>query len=371
MSERMTRRDALMRTAAVLTPSLAPLSFAQAQDDASKKLGWAIVGIGGLSMGQILPGFAECTKSRVTALVSGSPAKAKEQAEKYGAKRVYHYDNYDNIKSDPDIDVVYIVLPNGMHAEYTIRALNAGKHVLCEKPMANTPEECEAMIRAARRNNRKLMIAYRCQYEPYNRAAIEICRTGQIGKLKTIVSDHGFRIGDPSQWRLNKKLAGGGSLMDIGIYSLQAARYLTGEEPTEVEALSYSTPNDPRFKEVEETIHFMLRFPSGTLANLTSSYGYSGANRIRVIGDLGFVDMEPATSYGGIRLRMAGKNGYEEKKFAEKNQFGIEMDYFSDCILNKKEPKTAGEEGLRDVKIMMAIYEAARTGGRVKLTGEK
>jgi predicted dehydrogenase len=367
MSERLTRRDALLRTAAVLTPSFALPARASAQDNTQKKLGWAIVGIGGLSMGQILPGFAQCEKSQLVALVSGHPAKARENADKYGAKRLYDYDNFDNIKSDPDIDIVYIVLPNGMHAEYTIRALNAGKHVLCEKPMANTPEECESMIKAAKKNDRKLMIAYRCHYEPYNKAAIEICRSGQIGKVMSVISDHGFHIGDPTQWRLNKKLAGGGSLMDIGIYSLQAARYLTGEEPTAVEAFQYTDTNDPRFKEVEETIHFMLQFPSGALANLTSSYGYSSANRIRAIGDSGFLDMEPATAYGGLRLRVAGRNGFEEKKFVEKNQFAIEMDYFSDCVRNHTEPATAGDEGLRDLKIIMGIYEAARTGNRVKL----
>ena len=380
-SERVNRREALLRAAAFLSPSLALAGSANAAvpnenalstpivQPETKPVGWAIVGIGGLSQGQILPGFAECTRSKLAALVSGSPEKAQMNADKYGAKKIYSYENFDRIKNNQEIDAVYIVLPNGLHAEYTIRALQAGKHVLCEKPMANTPEECEAMIKAAKDANRKLMIAYRCQYEPYNRAAIEVCKSGQIGKVKSIISDHGFRAGNPAQWRLNKKLAGGGSLMDIGIYSLQAARYLTGEEPTEVAAEIYSTPNDPRFKEVEEAVHFMLRFPGGTLANLTSSYGYAGANRIRAIGDAGFLDMEPATSYKGLTLRVRGKNGMEEKKFDEKNHFAIEMDYFSDCIQNNKVPKTPGEEGLRDLRIITAIYEAARTGKTVSLKG--
>ena len=363
LKNRLPRRDLLLGAAALLSPAVAP---AVAQD--TKKLGYAIVGIGGLSQGQILPGFAQCEKSKLVALVSGSPDKAQANAEKYGATKTYNYENFDRIINNQEIDVVYIVLPNGMHAEYTIRALKAGKHVLCEKPMANTPEECETMIKAAKDAKRKLMIAYRCHYEPYNKAAMEVCRDGTIGKVKTVVSDHGFRIGDPTQWRLNRKLAGGGSLMDIGIYSLQAARYMTGEEPVEVSAYTFSTPNDPRFKEVEETVHFMLRFPSGALANCTSSYGYSGANRIRVIGESGFLDMEPATSYRGLKLRVRGKNGMEEKTFEEKNQFAIEMDYFSDCILTNKEPKTAGEEGLRDLKIMMAIYESAKTGKSIALT---
>ena len=199
-----------------------------------------------------------------------------------------------------------------MHAEYTVRAAQAGKHVLSEKPMANTPAECRQMIEASRQAQRKLMVAYRVRYEPYNQALIKVARDKEFGPLKVVLSDHGFNIGDPAQWRLKRAMAGGGSLMDIGIYSLNAARYVTGEEPTEVSAMEYTTPNDPRFAEVEETINFQLRFPSGVLANCSSSYG-APFNRIRVVGTNGWAELEPATSYGGLRMRAGTYTKVEER----------------------------------------------------------
>src|SRR6266404_2207749 len=245
----------------------------QVPDPPGKKLGWAIVGLGSLAINQILPAFAKCEKSRVVALVSGHPDKANKLALRYGvnAKNIYNYQNYDSIRDNAEVDVIYIVLPNGMHAEYTVRGLQAGKHVLSEKRMANTPDDCQKMIDAGRKAGRKLMVAYRCRYEPYNKEAIRIARSGELGPTQVILANNGWRVTDPDQWRLKKDLAGGGSMMDIGIYALQAARYLSGEEPTEINALIYTTPNDPRFKEVEENINFQLRFPSGILANCTSS----------------------------------------------------------------------------------------------------
>src|SRR5215467_12156830 len=296
---------ALLREAAVAQ---------QVPDPPGKKLGWAIVGLGSLSIHQILPAFDKCEKTKVVALVSGHPDKANKLAQRYGiaAKNIYNYQNYDSIRDNPEVDVIYIVLPNGMHAEYTVRGLQAGKHVLSEKPMARTPAECQQMIDAGKKANRKLMVAYRCRYEPYNREAIRMAQSGELGKTKVIVSEHGFNIGDPKQWRLNRELAGGGSLMDIGIYALNAARYLTGEEPTELTAMSYTTPGDPRFKEVEETINFQLRFPSGILANCSSSYGYDSQNRYRVVGTDGWVELEPATIYSNLRMRVHKKNLLEE-----------------------------------------------------------
>ncbi len=279
-SKEITRRGFISKVGGgVLAASIpgALLKPAQAQlkvpDAPGKKLGWAVVGLGSLSINQILPAFATCEKSKVVALVSGHPDKAGKLALRYGvdAKNIYNYQNYDSIKSNPEVDVIYIVLPNGMHAEYTVRGLQAGKHVLCEKPMANTPAECQQMIDAGRKADRKLMIAYRCRYEPYNREAIRIARSGELGPTQMILADTGFRMSDPTVWRLNKQMAGGGSMMDIGIYALNASRYLTGEEPKEVNAMIYSTPGDPRFKEVEEHVTFQLRFPSGILANCSSS----------------------------------------------------------------------------------------------------
>jgi len=334
-----------------------------------KKLGWAIVGLGSLAINQILPAFALCEKAKVVALVSGHPDKANKLALRYGVnpKNIYNYQNYDSIRDNPEVDIIYIVLPNGMHAEYTVRGLQAGKHVLTEKPMANTPAECQQMVDAGHKANRKLMVAYRCQYEPYNREAIRVARSKELGTIKVILADAGFNMKDPNQWRLKKSLAGGGSLMDIGIYALQAARYLTGEEPKEVNAMMYSTPGDERFKEVEEAINFQLRFPSGVLANCTSSYGYAWQSHYRVVTTDGWLEMDPATAYSGLRMRIHRGNIIEEKDLPVVDHFAAEMEHMSECVMQNKEPLTPGEEGLRDLTIMHALYEAANTGKTVKL----
>jgi predicted dehydrogenase len=350
--------------------SMATRAFAQqVPEPPGRKLGWAIVGLGNLAINQILPAFAKCEKSKVVALVSGHPDKAAKLAARYGVspKAIYNYQNYDTLKDNPEVDVIYVVLPNSMHTEYTIRGAEAGKHVLSEKPMANTPGDCQAMIDAAKKAGKKLMVAYRCRYEPFNKEMIRMAREQELGPVKVIVADHGFNIGDPTQWRLKKEFAGGGSLMDIGIYSLQAARYITGEEPVEINAVTYTTPGDVRFKEVEETINFQLRFPSGVLANCTSSYGYAGQNKYRVIATKGWFELEPATSYTGLRMKIRRNNATEDRDIPQRDHFALEMDHMSDCVMENKDPLTPGEEGLRDLKLMMAIYEAARTGKTVKV----
>ena len=338
-------------------------------DPPGKKMGWAIVGLGSLAINQILPAFAQSDKSKVVALVSGHRDKAEKLAARYAVntKNIYSYENYDSIKDNPEVDIIYIVLPNSMHAEYTVRGLQAGKHVLSEKPMATTPEDCQRMIDAGKKANKKLMVAYRCQYEPYNQEAIRMARSQEFGPTKVIVADAGFPIGDPTQWRLKKSMAGGGCLMDIGIYALQASRYLSGEEPVELNAVSYTTPGDVRFKEVEETINFQLRFPSGVLANCTSSYGYFPTSRFRVTGTKGEFELNPGGWYDGLRLFVHHGNVTEERALPARDQFALEMDHMSQCVMENKEPKTPGEEGLRDLKIMMAIYQAASTGKTVKL----
>jgi glucose-fructose oxidoreductase len=334
-----------------------------------KQVGFALVGLGNLSINQLMPAFARSRQAKLVGFVSGSPDKARQLAGTYGvdAKNIYSYDNYDRIADNPAIEAIYVVLPNSMHPEYTIRALKAGKHVLCEKPMANTPQECEQMIAAAKAANRKLMVGYRVRYEPYNQALIAYAReTADAGPTRVILADAGFNIGDPKQWRLRKQMAGGGSLMDIGIYALNAARYLSGEEPAAVNAMMHSTPNDPRFTEVEENITFQLRFPGGILANCTSSYGGS-FNRFRVTKPRGSAELDPASSYTGLRMRVFRGGAIEERILPQRDHFALEMDHFADCILKNTEPITPGEEGLKDLKVMMAIYEAARTGRTVPL----
>jgi predicted dehydrogenase len=339
-------------------------------DAPGKKVGYAIVGLGQLAIWSILPAFAKCEKSKVVALVSGHADKANKIAARYGvnAKNIYNYENYDSIKNNPEVDVIYIVLPNSMHAEYSIRGLQAGKHVLCEKPMATKVSDCEAMIAAAKKADRKLMIAYRCRYEPFNQEMIKMARNQELGKVKLIQNDAGFNIGDPTQWRLKKALAGGGSLMDIGIYSLQAARYIAGEEPTEVQAMEYTTSNDPRFTEVEEATSFQLRFPSGILANCTSNYGCEYRSHFRAIAEKGYFELDPAMSYSGLRMRVYQSGQLTERSIPVRDHFASEMEHMSECVMENKEPHTPGEEGLRDMKYLMAIYEAAKTGKTVRLT---
>jgi predicted dehydrogenase len=250
-----------------------------------------------------------------------------------------------------------------MHREYTERAAKIGKHVLCEKPMATSVRDCQAMIDACKEANRKLMIAYRVRYEPVNRAAIQLCRDKAIGQIKVINADTGFPLRDPSVWRLKKSLAGGGALMDIGIYGLNATRYLTGEEPIEVSAMTYQPKDDPAFKEVEESCTWQMKFPGGALAICSTSYNYPGVNRYRVMGTNGWFELDPATYYGGNHIR----GTMPVPELHEINHFAAEMDHFADCVLNDKTPLTPGEEGLADLRVMEAIYESAASGATVKL----
>lgn len=339
-----------------------------------KRIGYAIVGLGNLSLGQILPAFGACKNSKPVALVSGHPDKAQKVAAQYGiaAKNIYSYDTFDQIKNNPEIDAVYIVLPNSMHEEFVVRAAKAGKHVLCEKPMATSAKAAQNMIDACNKAGKKLMIAYRIQYEPHNRQAMKWAREKHFGKVKLIEAINTQNIGDPTQWRLKKSLSGGGSLPDIGLYCLNTTRFILGEEPHTVIASQYSTPGDERFKEVEETVMWQMYFPSGAVVNASTSYGVHQARRYRCYADNGgWFGLDPAFEYERNQMEASQAQGKMEVKqspsLGEKKQFALEMDHFSDCILENKIPFTPGEEGLQDHKIMEAIYEAARTGKPVQL----
>jgi predicted dehydrogenase len=339
-----------------------------------KRIGYAIVGLGNLSLGQILPAFGASKYSKPVALVSGDGDKAKKIAAQYGIdpKNIYNYQTFDQIKNNPEIDAVYIVLPNALHEEYVVLAAKAGKHVLCEKPMATSAKACQHMIDACKSANKKLMIAYRIQYEPHNRLVMQWARNQKFGKVKVIEMMNSQNIGDPAQWRLHKGLSGGGSLPDIGLYCLNTARFVLGEEPHTVMATTYSTPGDERFKEVEESVLWQMHFPSGAIVNASTSYGVHQARRYRCYGDKGgWFGMDPAFDYERLQMEASQAQGKQEIKMApvikEEKQFALEMDHFSQCILENKEPYTPGEEGLQDHKIMEAIYESAKTGKPVKL----
>jgi predicted dehydrogenase len=327
-----------------------------------KKLGYCIVGLGRISMQHFMPATKTSDRARVVALVSGHRDKADKEAEKYGipAKNIYSYDNYDAIADNKGIDAVYIALPNSMHAEYTIRAAKAGKHVLCEKPMATSVRDSQEMISACRKANRKLMIAYRCQFEPLNLRAIQMIRDGKLGRIQAIESANGFNI-RPNEWRLNGKLAGGGPLMDVGVYSLNACRFLTGEEPGDIKADSSVIDHDGRFQEVEENLSWTMKFPSGVVASCNTTYGCSMPGFYRVHGSQGMIHMEPAFSYEGIRLtaRIQGEPPIDEPNpERDPAQFVREADHLADCVRENREPKPNGDEGLKDMKIMMEIYKS-------------
>ncbi len=340
----------------------------------AKRIGYAIVGLGKLTLEQILPALSTCKFSKVVALVSGDADKASNVARQYGVDplSIYNYQNFDTIKNNPEVDVVYVVLPNSMHKDFTIRSAKAGKHVLCEKPMATSSKEAQQMIDACKSAGKKLMIAYRIQYEPNNRMIQSWVRQNKYGKVRLMESTNVQNSGDFDQWRLKKALAGGGSLPDIGLYSINTARFLTGKEPEWVSATTYSTPGDERFKEVEETVLFQMRFPDGMLLNSSCSYGVHDSKRYRLFADKGgWYGMDPAYNYKGLRMEVShaeGKVEHKENPFiGEKDQFALEIDHMSRCVLENKMPYTPGEEGMQDHVIMEAIYESARTGKPVSL----
>jgi predicted dehydrogenase len=344
-----------------------------------ERVGFAVVGLGRLALQQLLPAFGASKRCRLTAVVSGNRGKAMTVAGQYGLPegRVYDYASFDRIEGAKDVEVVLIALPNGLHAEYTVRAAQAGKHVLCEKPMAPTVADCDRMIDACRIADRKLMIAYRLQYEPFNREVIRLSRGGELGRLKGLVATNGQAQGDPKQWRLVRSLAGGGSLVDVGVYCVNAARYVTGEEPISACGFVHSTAGDERFREVEEQVDFLLRFPSGFVLTGTTSYGVHNTKGYRVLGAEGWAELDPAFSYSGQVLRVAreqrgaGTEAIEQRRIQPKNHFALEMDHMARCVRENIRPHTPGEEGRADVSIMTAIYESARSERTVALPEQK
>ncbi|TXN21788.1 Gfo/Idh/MocA family oxidoreductase [Methylobacterium sp. WL9] len=333
-----------------------------------KRVGFAIVGLGRLTLEEILPAFAAAKSARAVALVSGSPEKARLVAAQYGigAEAIYSYEEWDRLKANATVQAVYIVTPNSLHRDQVIAAAGAGKHVLCEKPMATSSAEARDMVEACTRAGRRLMIAYRCQYEPYNREVARLSRSGELGRVRLIQAFNGQTSGLPEQWRLKRALSGGGALPDIGLYCLNGVRALLGEEPVSVQAQTYSPEGERRFAEVEESVVFTLRFLSGAIAQCTTSYGVYESRRLQVHTEKSDIDLENAFAYRGQRLVVShreGKRGQrDEVVIAPKNQFALELDHMAECILKDRRPRTPGEEGLQDQILMEAIYEAARTG---------
>lgn len=348
----------------VSVPSLTAAEPKNPASSSSRKLGVALLGLGGYSAGQLGPALQETQRCRLSAVVTGTPAKAERWQKKYDLPTscLYNYENFDRIAENPDVDIVYVVTPNGLHRDFVVRAAKAGKHVICEKPMATTVEDCDAMIAACQDAKRKLSIGYRLHFEPHNLEVARLGRSKELGAIKKIEAYDAFSSRGGT-WRFDPKLAGGGPLMDVGIYCVQAACYASGEEPIGVTA-KFPPKTDPeRFREIEETITWTMEFPSGALADCMTSYNQS-ANLLRVEAAEGWVELSPAYSYRGI----GGKSSRGKLDFPQVNQQALQMDGFAACILEDKPTIVPGEMGRRDVRILVAIYEAARTGKRVDLS---
>jgi predicted dehydrogenase len=330
-----------------------------------RKVRYAVVGLGHIAQVAVLPAFRNTANAELFALVSGNPDKLEKVGKKYELEHLYSYDDYSRALSN--VDAVYLTLPNHLHREYAVRAAAAGVHVLCEKPMAVTSEDCQAMIEAANQNHAKLMIAYRLHFEAANLEAIRLARAGKLGALRIFTSEFAQQVADDNV-RVRESVArGGGPVYDMGVYCINAARYLFGSEPTEVFAITGNN-GDKRFQRVEEMTSVMVRFPEDRLATFTCSFGAADVSRYALIGTKGVLRADPAYEYArALKHQWTGGEKSKSRTFPKRDQFAAQLVYFSDCVLKDKAPEPSGLEGLADVRIVEAIYESARTKKTVPL----
>ena len=334
----------------------------------AKKVRYAVVGLGYISQVAVLPAFQHAREnSELLALVSGDATKRAQLAKKYGVSKTYSYEQFPECLESGLIDAVYIALPNNMHRAYTEGAARAGIHVLCEKPMAVTEQECEAMIEATSRANVKLMIAYRLHFEQGNLAAMAAVRDGQIGEPRIFRSGFCQQV-TPGNSRLQNEL-GGGPLYDIGVYCINAARYLFRAEPEEVFAYAATRAQDERFKEIDEMSAALLRFPDDRLATFACSFGAADRSTYEVIGTKGVVKMDPAYEMvGDLKSEITVEGRAQKATYKKRDQFGPELVYFSKCILENTEPEPGGKEGLADVRIIRALLESQEKSRPVRIS---
>jgi predicted dehydrogenase len=324
-------------------------------------INYAVVGAGWISQIAFLPGVAQSGNSRVAAIVTGDRTKAAQLAEFHGVDTIVGYDGYDALLASSKIDVVYIALPNDMHADFAIRAARAGRHVMVEKPLAVNEDESLAIIAAARKANVFLMVAYRLHNEPGTVAVLEHIRAGAIGRPLYFQSAFSFQMASVNH-RLKAK-AWGGPLQDLGVYCVNAARHVFAEEPIEAVAMAQRPKNDARFSEVDETVAATLRFPSGGLAQFIVSFGGAEIDSYRVVGTLGELELNPGYRFETatkLYLRRDGKT--VETAFPRIDHFGAQIAYFSDCIEAGTPPEADGGEGLADMRALLAIEKACVTG---------
>ncbi|WP_026731722.1 Gfo/Idh/MocA family protein [Fischerella sp. PCC 9605] len=335
------------------------------QTNSKNKVRYAVIGLGWIAQETVLPAFADAENSELVALFSEDEIKRQELSEKYGVP-AFTYEEYEAFLRSGAVDAVYIALPNHLHCEYTVKAANAGVHILCEKPMAVTEQECEQMIRAAQENNVKLMIAYRLHFDKANMQAVEIVKSGKLGEPRVFNSLFSQQVAEGNV-RLEPISNGGGTVYDMGIYCINATRYLFQDEPTEVVAFCANN-GEKRFEEVDEMTSAILRFPGDKLATFTSSFGVAPVSTLQILGTKGNLRMDSAYSYQGeLKQQITIDNQTEEKSYPAGDQFAAEIVYFSDCVLTGKDPEPSGEEGLADVRIIRAIIASAQTGKPVQL----
>jgi len=337
---------------------------------ASGRVGYAVVGLGHFAEHVVLPGFHNSRKAHLVALVSGDERKARRLAKKFGASDTYHYSDYAQCLNHPQVEAVYVATNNSTHAEFAVQAAVAGKHVLCEKPMATSVAECQQMIDACRASHVQLMIAYRKYFEPASLDLKLLAESGKLGRLKFIHSAFSVYLrpgGGRASWHFEQALAGGGALLDVGVYCVNTARWVTGKNPVEAEAYQWTV--DPEiFKEVDENIAFRLNFPDGLVMQGTASWGGAQQSFLHLVGEKGWATLAPAYQYDEER-RLYGRIGgrWFERKYGTMNELALELDAFADCIRRNREPAPNGAEGLRDVVVMQAIYQSAREGRPVRI----
>ncbi len=326
-----------------------------------KKLGVALVGLGSYSTYQLAPALQNTKYCHLAGIVTGTPAKADKWMREYGIgeKHVYNYQNFDQIASDDAIDIVYVVLPNSMHAEFSIRAAEAGKHVICEKPMALNEAECDAIIDACKKAGVKLGVGYRLHSEPYTREVKRFVREKTFGEVRFVSAEAAYiSRGNPDQWRLNKALSGGGALMNMGVYAIQSCIYSSGKNPVSVSAQEFSTRPD-YFGQTDETVTAQFSFPGGTVGQMMTSHNAS-ANRLYASCDRGWFELQPANNYGPL----SGRSSEGPISFPHESQQMLQMDDFARHILEGTPNRAPGEMGRRDMVIVGAIYRSIREGGR-------
>jgi len=339
------------------------MGLAAPRSGTQNKLGVALVGLGSYSEFKLAPALAAAKNCYLAGAVTGTPAKVDKWKSQFNIPdaNFYNYQNFDRIADNKSIDIVYVVLPNSMHHEFVIRAAKAGKHVICEKPMAVSVRECQEMIDACNKAKVKFSIGYRLHFEPFTQEAMKFRQNPEVGKVKIVESSMGFKIGDPTQWRLKKALAGGGAMMDVGIYCIQGARYSTGEEPISVTAQEFKT-DKVKFKEVDETIFWQMEFPSGAVADCVTSYA-SGSDRLYISAESGWLELRPAFGYGPIK----GRTNKGEIDLPHTNHQQLQLEDFAACVQENRQTSVGGEEGLRDMKVIEAIYKSIATGKKVTI----